>query len=124
VNRSRLLVVTGIAALAVAGCGSNKSLSYSGLADQANAICKSGTAEIGKLKTANAQADVIEKKYLPRLEKLKAPDALKPSLDRFISITKQQITAIRANDNKSLKKLSQESDLAASKMGAKDCIGG
>jgi hypothetical protein len=120
---SRLLLVSGVAVLVVAGCGSsNKTLSYSGLTDQANALCKAGNAEFAKIKTPKAQADLIEKKYLPKFKDLNPPDALKPSVDKFISVTEAQIAAVRKGDNASLQKLSEESDAAASKMGAKECI--
>lgn len=119
----RWIALFGVSALVVAGCGhSNKGLSYSGLADEANEICKEGDAEIEN-KDATEAADIIEDKYLPRLRDLEAPDELQPSVDRFVKVTEDQIAAIRAEDSETLDRLTEESDLAASKMGAKECIG-
>jgi hypothetical protein len=142
------MAVAALAALGVAGCGggSNKALSYSAFGKKADEVCASENAKV-KLVTAKltgqAQQDApVYDELIPKLKAagdkfkaLKPPEQLKPDFDRFNSITDQQIAgaekaqaAAKAGDQagyvqsvNDLKPLGQESNLAASKLGAAVC---
>jgi hypothetical protein len=147
-SKNGLKVVAAVAALGVAGCGgsSNKALSYSDFGKQADAICKSENAKIKPVSaklTGKASTDApIYDQLIPKLQdarnnigKLKAPDALKPSFDSFLSLTDQQIAKAKESQTvaktgndaayialvKSIQPLGQQSNAAASKMGAAEC---
>jgi hypothetical protein len=149
----RLTAVAGLAAVAIAGCGggssSNKTLSYSDFGTQASAICKSANNDVKPLsqklngEPANDEpilGQLISKQQaaVDKFKGLKPPSELKPYVDKFTSISDQQIviakkaqTAAKSGDKasyqsalKELQPLSKQSDAAASKMGAKDCVGG
>jgi hypothetical protein len=151
-TKNGLKVVAALAALGVAGCGggdSNKALSYSDFSTQANDICKSENAKIkpvGDKLTGKATTDApVYDALIPKLQDardkigaLKAPDALKPSFDSFLSITDQQIAKAKeaqtaaktGNDSayiavlKATQPLAKQSDAAGSKLGAADCAKG
>jgi hypothetical protein len=143
------VVVTG----ALAGCGggdSNKTLSYGDMSAQANQICNDVNPEIKSLSQkltgkASTDAPVLDQ-IIPKLDDaigrfkdLNPPDELKADYDRFISTSDAQIAldkkaqaAAKSGDQqayeaalKELKASSYDSqnDEAASKLGAKACIG-
>jgi hypothetical protein len=147
-TKNGLKVVAAVAALGVAGCGgsSNKALSYSDFGTKASEICKSENAKIKPVSaklTGKASTDApVYDELIPKLQAardkiggLKAPDQLKPSFTTFLSLTDQQIakakesqTAAKTGDDaayiavvKSIQPLSQQSNAAASKMGAAEC---
>jgi hypothetical protein len=147
--RKRLTVVAALAALGVAGCGgddSNKALSYDDFSKEANTVCKEENAKIepvsqkisGQASTDGAVFDEL----IPKLEaagdrfkELEPPEELKATFDEFNSITDQQIAqakkardAAKAGDQdaylaliKETQPLSEQSDLAGSKLGAAEC---
>jgi hypothetical protein len=141
----------GVAALAFAGCGggddSNKALSYSEFGTEANEICKSTNDEIealsgdltGKAKTDGPILDEIVPKQeaaVSDFKELNPPEELEPSFDQFNSISDQQVAAAKeaqaaatGGDQaayqaaiQKLEPLSKQSDEAASKLGAQECI--
>ena len=149
----RLFAAAAVAAGVVAGCGggdSNKTLSYSDMSAQANQICNDVNPEIKSLSQkltgkASTDAPVLDQ-IIPKLDDaigrfkgLKPPDELKPDYDRFISTSEAQIAldkkalgAAKSGDQKAyeaaLKEikasdLDSQNDEAASKLGAKACIG-
>ena len=149
----RLVATAAVAAAVIAGCGggdSNKALSYSDMSAQANQICNDVNPEIkslsqkltGKTATDSPVLDQIIPKLddaIGRFKDLKPPDELKPDYDRFISTSEAQIAldkkaqaAAKSGDQtaydaalKELKRSTYDSqnDEAASKLGAKACIG-
>lgn len=120
--RFKLFALTAFAALLVAGCGggSDSSLSASEFADQANQICLDGEAAIKDAKTADEFATLIEP-YIQKIEDLDAPDDLKSAQEDFVSFSRQQVEAIKANDAKKMSHLGAESDKAGAAMGADEC---
>ena len=113
----------GVVMLMGAGCGdSNDELSYSDLGDQANALCRESNAKLEKLDTNAEQAKVIDE-YVDKFEELKAPDVLQPHLDHFVSTARELADALKDGDEDAVSKANEENNLAASKMGAEDCIG-
>jgi hypothetical protein len=142
-----------VAAAVIAGCGggdSNKTLSYSDMSAQANQICNDVNPEIKSLGakiTGKASNDApILGQIIPKLDDaigrfkdLKPPDELKPDYDRFISTSEAQIAldkkaeaAAKSGDQAAygavLKQIKtspydSQNDEAASKLGAKACIG-
>jgi hypothetical protein len=148
-NKFRLSALAAAVALVVAGCGGgsdNKTLSYSDFGKQANQICQDSNAETKPLTdklTGDPKNDVpILDQLVPKLEAaegkfkdLKPPTELKADYDKFISVTDQQFAIIKkaqtaakagdkttyVNDIKSLKPLSEQNKLAASKLGAAEC---
>ena len=149
----RLFAAAAVAAGVVAGCGggdSNKTLSYSDMSAQANQICNDVNPEIKSLSQkltgkASTDAPVLDQ-IIPKLDDaiakfkaLKPPDELKPDFDRFISTSEQQIAldkkaqaAAKSGNQQAydavLKQLKtstfdSQNDEAASKLGAKACIG-
>jgi hypothetical protein len=148
-NKYRLSALAAAVALVVAGCGGgddNKALSYSDFGKQADQICKDSNAETKPLSdklTGDPKNDApILDQLVPKLQSaedkfkgLKPPTELKADDDKFNSITDQQLTIIKkaqsdakAGDQaayvagiKSLKPLAQQSNLAASKLGAAEC---
>ena len=142
----------GVAALAFAGCGggddSNKALSYSEFGNEANEICKGANDEIDALSqdlTGKATNDApILDEIVPKQEaaisdfkELDPPEELQPSFDQFNSISDQQVAAAKeaqaaatSGDQaayqeaiQKLQPLSTQSDEAASKLGAQECVG-
>jgi hypothetical protein len=148
-QKNRFIVVAAAcAAIGVAGCGgsSNKALSYSDFSKKANEICKTENVKIkatsAKLTGVPANDAPIWTTLVPQLQAasdkiaaLKPPDQLKATFDEFNSINDQQIAgakkaeaAAKAGDQatyiaavKAGKPLGQQSDLAASKLGAIEC---
>jgi hypothetical protein len=147
----RMSAAAGVAALAFAGCGggdSNKSLSYSEFTAEANEVCKGANDEIEALSrdlTGKAKNDApILDEIVPKQEaaindfkELEPPEELKPSFDQFNSISDQQVAAAKeaqaaatGGDQaayqeaiQKLEPLSKQSDEAASKLGAEECLG-
>jgi hypothetical protein len=150
-NKARLMGVAALVALGVAGCGggsSNKTLSYSDFGTQASAICKTENPKVKAASsglTGQAKTDAaVYDKLIPalesatsKLEALKPPAKLQSTFDQLKTLDAQQIAAAKkaqtqakAGDQagyvatiKSIKPLSQQSDLLASKLGASGCIG-
>ena len=151
-TKLRLFAVAAVAALVVAGCGGdddNQSAGYSDFSQQVNQVCQDVNPDVeataGKL-TGKAKADAaVYDELVPKLEDatnkvkaLDAPDELKADFDRFNSINEQQVeltkkaqAAAKSGDQKayitSLKAIQKspldaQSDEAASKLGAADCI--
>jgi hypothetical protein len=147
--RKQLMVVAALAALGVAGCGggdSNKTLSYSDFGKKADEICSSETPKIkatGAKLSGDAKKDApVYDELLPELKAandkfkaLKPPDELKPDFEKATSIQDQQYAltqeaqkAAKSGDQaayqavlKQFKPLSEQSNLAASKLGAATC---
>jgi hypothetical protein len=147
--RNGLKVVAAIAVLGMAGCGgddSNKTLSYSDVGKEADAICKdvnTKTDAIGKKLTGKVANDApLYSQLIPavqdgrdRFADLKPPDELKANFDNFLSITDQQIAnakkaeaAAKAGDQagyiaiiKATQPIQQQSNAEASKLGAAEC---
>lgn len=152
-TKLRLVATAAVAAAVIAGCGggdSNKTLSYSEMGAQANKICNDVNPEIkalGAKITGKASTDApILDQIIPKLDDaigrfkaLKPSDELKPDFDRFLSTSEVQIAldkkaqaAAKSGDQaaytaaiKALKAspASSQNDAAASKLGAKACIG-
>jgi TolA-binding protein len=152
-TKLRLVATAVVAAAVIAGCGggdSNKTLSYSDMSAQANQICNDVNPEIKSLSqklTGKAATDApVLDQVIPKLDAaigrfkdLKPPDELKPDYDRFISTSEAQIeldknaqAAAKSGNQtaydaalKTLKAstFDSQNDEAASKLGAKACIG-
>jgi hypothetical protein len=119
---SRAAAVAGVVTIAVAGCGgsSNKQLSYSDFISNANTVCREGQAAFTKVSTPSQAAPVLEK-YVKKFKDLKPPDELKAPYDRFVSISDQQVAALKRGDTATYNKLNAESNKVAVQMGAQDC---
>jgi len=129
---------------------SNKELSYAAVGDEANKICTEYDPQIDSISDKlNGEPDndaAVWDELLPKLEEgagkfkeLDPPSELQPTLDEFTSITDQQIElaqkasdAAKAGDKAAYQQvlkdaqkagLDKQSDLAASKLGAAECIG-
>jgi len=143
-----LKVVAVAAALGVAGCGGddNKTLSYSDFGKKADEVCTQVNAKtdpIGaKLNGKVANDAPLYPQLIAAVEQgrkdfgeLKPPDELTADYDKFLSVTDQQIAnakkaeaAAKAGDQaeyiaivKATQPLQQQSNLAASKLGAAVC---
>jgi hypothetical protein len=143
-----LKVVAVAAALGVAGCGGddNKTLSYSDFGKKADAICADVNAKtdtIGQKLNGKAANDApYYSQLIPAVEQgrkdfadLKPPEELKADFDKFLSITDQQIAnakkaeaAAKAGNQaeyigiiKATQPIQEQSNLAASKLGAATC---
>jgi hypothetical protein len=144
-----LTAAAASAALMVAGCGGgddNKTLSYSDFGKKADEICtqvNTKTDPIGA--KLNGKVDNDAQYYaqlIPAVEQgrkdfadHKPPDELKPDFDKFLAATDQQIAnakkaeaAAKAGNQaeyvaivKSTQPIQQESNAAASKLGAAVC---
>lgn len=98
-RRSHLLLLSGLAALALAGCGgggdqSGRTLTKAELVAQANAICKDYDARIDALGDPGSIEDLVglSEKAKPiaedgvaRLRALKAPEDLQASYDEYLA---------------------------------------
>jgi hypothetical protein len=144
-----LMAAAACAALAVAGCGGgddNKTLSYSDFGKKADEICTDVNAKTDPIGAKlNGKVDNDAQYYsqlIPAVEQgrkdfaeLKPPDELKPDFDKFLAATDQQIAnakkaeaAAKAGNQaeyiatiKSTQPIQQESNAAASKLGAAVC---
>jgi PHD/YefM family antitoxin component YafN of YafNO toxin-antitoxin module len=144
-----LMALAASAALAVAGCGGgddNKTLSYSDFGKKADEVCTQVNAKtdpIGSKLTGKVDNDAqYYSQLIPAVEQgrkdfadLKPPSELKADYDKFLSITDQQIAnakkaeaAAKAGNQaeyiailKATQPLQQESNAAASKLGAAVC---
>jgi hypothetical protein len=150
-NVPRITAALAVGAIAFAGCGgggdSNKKLSYSEFGPKAGEICTSANAGIkpisSKLNGDPANDAPLLGQLIPKLKDandkmkaLKAPDELKADFDKFNSITDEQIgvtekakSLAESGDQagyqaqvQQLQSLGSESDVQASKLGAKACI--
>ena len=132
------------------GDKSNKSQGYSDFSAAANKVCNDANPDIkattSKLTGKATEDSPVFDELVPKLEDaaakfkaLKPPKELKADFDQFNSVTEQQIAlakkaqqAAKSGDQaayvqvlkeiKAAKSLDQQGDLAASKMGAGDCI--
>jgi hypothetical protein len=144
-----LMAAAASAALAVAGCGGgddNKTLSYSDFGKKADEICTQVNAKTDPIgQKLNGKVDNDAQYYsqlIPAVEQgrsdfadLKPPDELKADFDKFLAATDQQIAnakkaeaAAKAGKQaeyiaivKSTQPIQQESNAAASKLGAAVC---
>jgi hypothetical protein len=133
------------------GSSSNKTLSYGAVGTEANKICNEFNPQVKSIsdkltgdpaKDAPVWDELVAKldEGQAKFKALKPPSQLKSDYDQLISLTDQQIAlakkaqaAAKAGDKaayvqvlKDTKKsnLDSQSDIEASKLGAKDCIGG
>jgi hypothetical protein len=128
-----------VVALVAAGCGgsSNKSLSYTALVSQANAICRTVTTQV-KTDAAAKKYDQImvdSKAAQKKLAALKAPDELKDKYQTYlddqqkaIDATQVLVDALKKNDQAAISKaqaagqpVSDATDAAAAAAGLADC---
>lgn len=125
---------------------SNRALSYDEFGQKANAICTATNAKVKPLSekfTGSAANDAplfdtvlpAIKDGVAQFKKLKPPSELQAPFDEFISISDQQIaasataqTSAQTGDDavyqealEELQGLDEQSDLAASKLGAAEC---
>jgi hypothetical protein len=150
-NVPRTTAALAVAAIAFAGCGgggdSNKTLSYSEFGTKAGEVCTSANAGIkqisSKLTGDPANDAPLLGQLIPKLKDandkfkaLKPPDELKADFDKFNSITDEQISVTEKAKSladsgdqagyqaqiQQLQSLGSQSDIQASKIGAKACI--
>lgn len=144
------LLVALFASAALVGCGGddNEALTYDGFAAAANELCVEVETEIDAIAgdlTGEAEADApVFDELVPaledatnRLSELEPPEELQDAYDDFLATAETQLegardaqTAAEAGDTDEYRRiledlgpLDKESDLAASKLGAEDCIG-
>lgn len=147
--KTRRLLLATLASAALVGCGGddNEALTYDGFVAAANELCVEVDQEVDEIAadlSGDAKADApIFDDLVPaledatqRLEDLQPPDELEAAHDEFTAIANQQLDGARdaqgaaeAGDDaeyqrilEDLQPLGDESDEAASKLGAEDCI--
>jgi hypothetical protein len=134
----------------IAGCGSsNSKLSYSAFSDAANALCKSGNAQVkasgSATSTANAaNADTIDKVIkvandtISKFKALSGPAALESARDVVVTDLGQTVTSAQAASSaarsgnqpaydaavKQLGSQDRQTNTDSSKLGAPDCTHG
>ena len=149
--RTALLAAVAAVSLVFAACGggdgedTNRALTYDGFVEAANGVCTSVNEQVDpiseKLTGKAAQDAEVYDELIPELvsaredmEALEPPEELQAAHDDFVSLVREQETAAEdakaaaeAGDQKEylrvLKSLDgSEVDLAASKLGAAECI--
>lgn len=120
---SRGAALAGILVIALAGCGgsSNKQLSYSAFISKANSLCTAARAEFKTTGHTPSEAAKVLDKYLKKFKDVKPPDQLKPDFSRFLSVSDEQLAALKRNDARTYNRLNSRSDAIATQMGATEC---
>jgi hypothetical protein len=120
---SRVAAPAVAIAILVTGCGgsSNKQLGYSGLIAKANALCAASQTEFAKAGSAKDAAKILDK-YVAKFKQLKPPDQLKSPFDAFVSVSEEQVAALKRGDATTANKLDPRSNELASQIGAQQCI--
>lgn len=120
-RRARLAVLSGIGAMALAGCGSSDSLSHADLVSQANAACKNANEQIATLAVPTDQAGLAtyaaatakaSKALQSKIASLDPPKDDKAAVDKYIAglnrsntLLTQMVTAARKGDAGRVKSL-------------------